>query len=406
MSLGTAVEHCWQDVREAVRMLCRNPGVTTLAILTLALGVGASTATFSLVNGVLLRPLPFPEQHRLVAVGHVTESAGAVNHVFLSSASYLVYRDESQTLSDLAVYFPTGINLSGIEPALRIEGAGVSHNLLPTLGVVPALGRAFAAADDSAGAARVVIISHRFWQQAFGGDGGILGTTVRLDESDAEIVGVMPPTFSFPDDTVDVWYPLRADPGKARNVNFAYRGIGRLAPGVSLAQAEADLDRLFERPFDLYRNEGVSATQLRGMGFQVDVEPLRETLVGDVGDVLWVLMASVGLILLVACANVANLFLVQSEQRERELALRAALGASWGRQVSQFLAQSLVVGLLGGVAGLVFALGGVRLLVMFAPEHWPRLSEVAIDGRVLGFAAAVSILGAAFRFVFCIPILR
>lgn len=379
-----------QDLRLATRRLLRQPGFTAISTLTLALGIGATTAIFSIINGVLLAPLPFPEPDRLVSVGHVSNTTGVPSQVFLSSGSYLVYRDESRTLADLALYFPTGVNLSGIQPPLRVEAAAVSHNLLLTLGTTVALGRGFTEADDEPGANRVAVISHGLWQRVFGADAGIVGTIVRVGERETEIIGVMPPDFGFSSEQIDLWYPARMDLARARNVNFSYQGVGRLLDGASIAQAEAELDGLFERPFELYRNEGLSAEGLRDMGYRVNVRPLVESVVGDVGQVLWVLMAAVGLILLVACANVANLLLVQAEGREREIALQAALGASRGRLARQFLAESALLALLGALAGLALAIVGIRLVIALGPEQLPRLNEIGIDQRVLAFAVGVS----------------
>ncbi|HKS06437.1 MAG TPA: ABC transporter permease [Gemmatimonadaceae bacterium] len=383
----------WIDeLRLAARSLARRPGYAFVAIATLALGVGASVAIFAVVNSVLLRPLPYPSSERIVMVNH---HAPGLNLPELSSSEGMIefYRDAAKTITRMAAVSNPSVNLTGNGPAERIEVERVTPEFFDVVATYPARGRAFAAQDVVEGAAGVVILTHASWQSRFGGDASILGRRIEIDGQQTEIIGVMPKGFAFPDPSVQALLPLYMSAAKPFGA-FGLVGLARLAPGATLESARAELVSLQARLPDRFQGQA-TADFLKRAGWNATLVTLHERNVRDIRATLWILLGGVGLLLLIATANVANLFLVRAESRQREMALRAALGASRWRMAATFLAESGVVGVAGGVLGLIIAWAGVRLLVANGPEQLPRLYEVQINGTVFAFAAIITIAASA-----------
>jgi predicted permease len=385
------IERVTQDVRFAFRTIHKNAGFAAAAIATLGLGVGATTAVFTVVNGVLIRPLPYPEPDALVAVWHSAEFQSVrSNNIQLSSTMYLAYREHNTTFQDFGVWHTAAASVTGIGEPEEIRTLVVTHGILPAIGVPPALGRWFSEADDTSGTPETVILSHGYWQRRFGGAPAVLGQTITIDSRPRQVIGVMPRTFQFMNSNSDVILPQRFEGDQLQpNDVHAYNGIARLKRGVSLAQANADVARMLPIWIAEY---GTSGPVLTAAHFAADLRPLKQDVVGDVGQVLWVLMATIGIVLLIACANVANLHLVRTDGRRQELTVRAALGAGWIDVARQLLVESLMLGVLGGALGLGLAYAGLRLLTAMGPANLPRLAEVSIDPLVLAFTLAVSLL--------------
>ena len=372
-----------QDVRFAVRVLSRSPLFGLIAVLTLALGIGANTALFSVVNGVLLNPLPYPESGRLVAV---YEKNAGQDKAPISYLNFLDWERQTQTLGLIAMYRHEDYNLIGATQSERLNGFMISARFFATLGVHPAWGRDFNPADDRLGAAPVAILSDGFWHRHFGGDPGILGKPVALNGTDYTVVGILPASFLFYGVDRDVYVPLGQwdDPSfRDRRVDMSAHAVGRLKPGVTLEQARADMDDVGRRLAALYpeadKNVGIS------------LYPMKEDIVGDVQPLLVVLLAAVGFLLLLACANVASLLLARSMSRAGEFAIRSALGASRTRIIRQLLTESILLAGLGAVLGVVLAFAGTRGVIQSLPGTLPRAQNVSLDGRVLLFTLCISL---------------
>jgi putative ABC transport system permease protein len=373
----------WQDLRYGARMLLKNPGFSAVIALTLALGIGANAALFSVVNGVLLNPLPFQRPEQLVALNQRLPNTGAGS---ISYPNFLDWQRENQSFSAMAVSRSSSFALVGAGEAERARGRRCTANLFSVLGVKPALGRDFAPGEDERGAAPVVIISAELWQRWFGASPDTPGKSLTVDDRDYTVVGVLPADFTLYRGT-DVYVPMGQwnNAGlQNRSAGLGLQGIGRLKPGATLAQAQADLDGLMRRLAEAYpeANRGVGAA----------VIPLKERLVGDVGPSLWMLLGAVGFVLLIACVNVSNLLLARATGRTREFAIRAALGAGRGRLLRQSLTESVLLALAGGGLGLLFAALGTRAALNALPTGLPRADEVGLDARVLLFTAAISLL--------------
>ena len=379
-------------LKQVLRRLVQLPVFTTVAVMTLAIGIGANTAIFSVIEGVLLRPLPYPHADRLVAVDHAAPGVGMKS---IGSAPFLYFttRDEARTLATIGLWTSGTVSLTGLAEPEEVRTLFVTEDVLPSLGVQPALGRTFSTRDNSPGSPQTVILFAGYWRSKFGSDPSAVGRRILLDGDAREIIGVLPDSFRFLDRKAALVLPLRFDRNKTFLGNFSYAAVARLEPGVTIAQANADVERVI--PLALKRfppYPGFSTKMFDEARLSPHVRPLKQDLVGDVSTVLWVLMGTIGMVLLIACANVANLLLVRAEGRQQELAIRAALGAGRGQIARELLIESTVLGICGGIVGLGLAYGALRLLITLAPTNLPRLDEISIDGVVLLFTLAISIV--------------
>lgn len=397
-----------QQLRRGARRLVRAPVFSITAALTIALGIGATTAVFSLVNGVLLRPLPFAQPDRLVDISHSMVLQG-ISHVDQSDGTYLYYRRANHVFTDVGAYRAADVNLSAVgmadaTSARRMEAARASASLFGVLGVAPLRGRAFRADEDLPGAQPVAIIGERLWKEQFASDPGIVGRGIVIDGVVHQVVGVMPRSFAFPDEETALWVPIGMDPANTKTAAFDYRAVGRLRPGVTLQAATADLARLLpEVPGAFPGRLTAGAITLTHM--EPVVRPLRDVMLGGVGQALWVILGAAALLLLIACANVANLFLVRAEERQHELVIRRALGGGRSVIVAEFFSEGLILALLGGVLGVALAEAGLRALrSMPSGIAIPRLAGVGLDGGVLAVAAGATLLTAFVMSV--VPALR
>jgi putative ABC transport system permease protein len=379
-------------MRHAARRLLANPAFSLTAAITLATAIGANALIFSVVNGVLLKPLPYPDPERLVGVWHVAPgiAPGPMNQ---APSTYFTYRDEGQVFVDMGLWDDTTVTVTGRGEPEQIEALAVTDGTLPLLGVRPALGRTFTKEDDAPGPADTVMLSHAYWMRVFNGHPNAIGQHLLVNGRGREIIGVLPEDFRFLRYTPSVVYPFRFNRAELMLGNFSFQGIARLKPGVSIEQANADIARLIPTLYGRFRlPPGFTREMFEAVRLGPLVRPLAVDVVGDIGGMLWVLLGTVGLVLLVACANVANLFLVRAEGRQQELAVRMALGAGTKRVARELLTESVLIGLLAGVLGVGLAYGGIRLLVYLQPARLPRLSEITLDPIVLLFTLAVSVL--------------
>lgn len=377
---GTPMQTLFQDLRYALRTLRKSPGFTAVAVLTLALGIGANTAIFSVVDGVALRPLDYPEPARIVAVWPDRD---------FSKEEFLLFREQSRAYEAIAAYSGGAVTATGAgEPELAL-GPAATAGFFSVLGTEPALGRVFLPGDDRPGAEPGVVLSHEFWRRRFGGDTAAIGRTLELDGVPHTVLGVMPPGFEFLQNDAALATPLVLDPEAGDFSNARYlKLVARLRPGVTSEQATAEVRGIARRWHADDRASAASAVQAR-------VVDLREQLVGDVRSTLLLLMAAVGFVLLIACANVASLLLARAADRRREVALRAALGAARLRLLRQLMTEGLLVSVLGAAAGVMVALWAVPGLVRLLPTGFPRLSTVRIDGSVLAFTSGLMLLTGA-----------
>ncbi len=382
-----------RDLRHGIRGLRRTPVFTMLAVLTIAVGIGATTAVFTVLNAVLLRPLPYRDADRLVEVTHRAPGldlpGGVVN---LATTQLVSYREHNTTFEAIGLWTRFNVTVTGDGPPEQIRCLQVTHDTLQALDVVPASGRPFTPADEAPGSPDTILLAHGFSQRRFGGDPSIVGRTILIDSRPRQVVGVMPQDFRFLADEVDVLLPLQVDRSQLRLGGFNLRGVARLKPGVTIAAANADVARMIPGWLQAWpAPAGVSHAVFESARFTPDLRPLKEALVGDIGDVLWVVMGAVAVVLLIGCANVANLLLVRGEGRQQELAIRSALGAARGRLARALVIESLVLSLAGGLCGLLLAAAGVRGLVAYAADLLPRAHDIAIDPVALIFTLAVSV---------------
>ncbi len=389
---------------QILRRLRRSPSFTLVTILTLAIGIGANTAIFSVVNGVLIKPLPYPEPERLVAVW---QTAHGINIPQLNAApsTYWTYREEGRTFQDIGVWQGGSATITGLAEPEQVQSLYMTDGVLPILSVPPLHGRWFTREDDRPNAARTVILTHGYWRRRFASDPSVLGRAMNIDGRPHTVIGVMPERFRFLDSRASLLMTLKLDRGKAFVGNFSYQALARLKPGVTLTQANDDVKRMLAiMPQKFPPAPGLSMKVFEQARIGPDVHPLDQDVIGDAGRLLWVLMGSIGLLLLIACASVANLMLVRTEARQQELAVRAALGADWRRLAGELFSESMGLAMAGGVIGIAMAYGAVRALVSIAPPGLPRLDEIAIEPAVLAFAVAVSLVaGVLFGLI---PVLK
>jgi putative ABC transport system permease protein len=378
------------DLRYTVRKLMRAPLFTTVAILTLAVGIGSNAAIFSVVNGVLLKPLPFEDPETLVGIWHTAPGLG-FPEVNQSPGLHFTYASESRAFESVGMWDNGSVSVTGLDEPEQVESIQVTYQTLPMLGIQPVIGRTFTAEEDSPDGAYTALLGHAYWQDRFGSDPGVLGRTVVVNGISRQIIGVMPEGYRFLRYDPAVYLPFRFDESEVFIGNFSYQAVGRLLPDATVEQANADVERMIPIAVDRYPG-GLTLGMLREARFGALVRPLKEDVVGDLGSVLWLLLGTVAIVLLIACANVANLFIVRAEGRQREIAVRTAIGAGRAKIASQILMESLVLGTGGGVAGLALAFGGLRLLVALGPESLPRLNEIGMDPLVLGFTVAISLV--------------
>ena len=393
----TALESVLSDVRFALRRLLKSPGFTATILLTLAIGIGANTAVFSVVNSVLLKPLPYPHSEELAALWMNAPGAGGLSSfqsgLQLSASMYLTFTRQNRSFQSMGVWQMRTANVTGIAQPDEVNAAFLSDGVLETLRVPAMVGRWFRAADQDPRGAKSVMLSYGYWQRRFGGDRGVIGRGLQVDGQTRTIAGVMPRGFRMVDQDFDLLIPLAFDPTNQKLAGFGYTGIARLKPGVSLAQADADVARLIPMWMDSWTNgPGSNPHYYEVWRITPNFRPLKQQVIGNVSNVLWVVMATVGLVMLIACVNIANLLMVRAETRHQELSIRAALGAGRARIVRELLMESMLLGLMGGIVSIGVAYAGLRLLVAMGPTDLPRLTEVSFDAGSLEFTFALAVL--------------
>ncbi|HEU4687729.1 MAG TPA: ABC transporter permease, partial [Vicinamibacterales bacterium] len=387
-----------RDLRLALRGVRRRPGFTLAVVLTLALGIGANTAIFGVVDGVLIKPLPYPDAEELVAIEHVAPGFTAAQ-LRMSASQYFTYREEGRVFQQIGLYGDGGRTITGVGEPEQARALFVTYDVLQALGVRPQLGRLFAEADATPGKtpfAPVVILTHAYWQRRFGGDRSVIGRRLIADATPVEVIGVMPDGFRFLDmePAAEVISLIALDRSRLFIDGFNFSALARLKPGMDVADANADITRMLP----IWLNAWPVPRQIAGRqvfeNWRITpaVQPLKDEVVGGVGDMLWILMATIGMVLLIACANVANLMLVRSESRRHEFAVRTALGAGRGHIAREVLVESLVLSLIGGALGVALAYAGLRVVVATAPTTLPRVEDIALDPRAMAFALAASLL--------------
>src|SRR5262245_57918895 len=379
-------------MKYALRRLFKSPAFALTAIITVGAAIGANALIFSVVNGVILKPLPYTHPETLVGAWLV--APGVMQEPLTQSAgTYFMIRDSGQSFEDIGLWQSGSATITGRGEPEQVETLLVTDATLPVLGITPALGRIFTREDDLPNGPNVVLISYRYWQRAFGASPSAIGQTLMFNGAAREVIGVLPENFRFLRADPLVVAPLKIDRATTHVAGFNYRGIARLKPGVSIAQANADVERLLPSLTDRFPlPPGFTKKLFDDARFGSLVRPLDVDVVGDIGNMLWILLGTVGLVLLVACANVANLFLVRAEARQQELAIRLALGAEARKVAWQLMSESLLVAMIGGVLGVALAYGGIQLLVYLRPAQLPRLSEITIDPIVLLFTLGISLV--------------
>jgi len=379
-----------QNIRHAVRSLRRSPGFTGVASLTLALGIGAAAAVFTVVDAVLLEPLPFDEPDELIGIWH--EALGLdIELAQSATALHFTYRDHGRVLDDVGHWDRRDVAVTGVGEPEQVAAVRMTASLLAVLRVEALVGRRFTEADDLPGAPATALLSESYWRERFVADPDAVGRVIEVDGRPREIVGVLPGWFALPGSDARLYVPLQLDRAATVLGDFTYSGMGRLTSGATVEDASADLERMLPLAPEFFPG-AMTPANLAASGLRPVVHPLKDDYVGDVDDVLWVIFGSVAILLLIACANVANLFLVRSEARRREMAVRTAIGAGRGRITGHFLAESLLLGVSGGALGLALAVLGVRVLVGLESTQLPRVAEIAADGSVLAFTAAVAVI--------------
>src|SRR5258706_274190 len=375
-----------------LRRLARAPMFTIITALTLAIGIGANSAIFSVINGVLLKPLPYPHPEELI---DLTLAAPGVILPETNEAPFLyfTYREQGRSFQGVGLYEWTTPSVTGLAEPEDVTSLNVTAGVLPMLGIQPELGRWFSEKDDAPGSPPTTILTSGWWHTRFGGDRAVIGRQVMVAGISREVIGVMPANFRFLDREAALLLPLQLDRNKAYLGQFDYPGIARLKPGVTIEQASADIARLI--PIALHSfppQTGLTVKEFEDVRLGPKLKYLKQFLIGDLAKALWVLMGTIGIVLLIACANVANLLLIRAEGRQQELAIRRALGASWRGIARQLLMESVGLGLLGGALGLGLAYGAIRVLIAIAPAHLPRLDEISMDPGVILLTLAIALV--------------
>jgi predicted permease len=380
-------------LKQVFRRLAHAPLFTVITLITLAAGVGGNTVVFSVLESVLLKPLPYPRPAELIGVWHTAPGINVLN-LNMAPSNYFIYREQNKTFQDIGAYQGDSDSVTGLAEPEKVDALNVTDGTLPLLGIPPMQGRLFTRQDDSPGSPDTVVLTYGYWRKKFAASNSAVGQSITIDGKPREIIGVLPQSFHFLDwKDPAVILPLKWDRNKLFLGNFSYETLARLKPGVTMEQASADLARMIPivaRSFPA--PPGFNAKIFDDARIGPNLRPLKHDVVGDVGGTLWVLMGSIGMVLLIACANVANLLLVRIEGRRQELAVRSALGASPYRIAGELFLESFVLGLLGSVIGLGLAFATLRILVVMSPSGIPRIHEIGIDGPVLLFTFAVSIL--------------
>jgi predicted permease len=392
-----SVEEFLADVRYGLRALRHNPMFTAISLLTIAIGIGANTAVFSVVNSVLLKPLNYPNAEQLVSLHQIAPGAPGLadfeSGLHLSPSMYFTYAEHNRAFQSLGVWDTGTASVTGLAEPEQVRTVEVSDGVLQAMEVPPAVGRWLSEADQVPRGPQRVMLSYGYWQRRFGGDPSIVGRNITVDARPREVVGVLHKGFRLVDTDFDVMVPLAFDRRNLILAGFGFDGVARVKPGVTIPEANADLTRMLPIWMDSWTNgPGTNPHFYETWKITPMIRPLKREIIGNVSDVLWVVMGTIGLVMLVACANVTNLLLVRVEGRQQELAVRAALGASWGRMIRGLLIESMMLGLMGGALGAALAYAGVRLLLAIGPANLPRLSEISLDARTLGFTVLLALL--------------
>ena len=395
------LESILADLRLALRRLRKSPGFGITVLLTLAIGIGANTAVFSVVNSVLLKPLPYPDAGRLVSLSlnapGATGLASFQNGLPLSASMYFTFSEQNRTFQSLGIWFARRSNVTGLARPEEVKMVLVTAGVIETLGVGPLAGRALTPADQVPNGPKTVLLGWGYWQRRFGGDLSAIGRSIVIDSEARTVVGVMPRGYRVVDQDFDILVPFAFERDKLQLSGFGFPGIGRLKPGVTISEANADIARTIPIWMGSFTNG--PSTDLRALiawRITPDFHSLKQEVTGNVGGVLWLVMGTIGIVLLIACVNIANLLLVRAEARQVELAIRAALGAGRGRIARELLLESVLLGLLGGVVGLAVAAAALRLLVFIGPANLPRLDEISLDARSVIFTFGVSLFSGLF----------
>jgi predicted permease len=392
-----SLESVLLDIRHGLHALSRSPVFTVVALLTIAIGIAANAVVFSVVNSVLLKPLSYPHAEQLVALHQTAPGAEGLadfeNGLLLSPSMYFTYSDHNQIFQSVGVWSTGTANVTGISEPEQVRTVSVSDGVFQALAIRPARGRWFSQIDQEPNGPKRVILSYGYWQRRFGGDPAVIGRNIMLDSQSREIVGVMPKRFRFVDTNFDLAAPLAFSRVNLPLAGFGFHGIARLKPGATITEANADLARLLPIWMDSWSNgPGQNSHIYEQWRITPMIHPLKQEVIGNVGEFLWLVMATISLVMLIACANVTNLLLVRIEARQHELAVRTALGAGRARIVRGLLVESVMLGIMGGVVGVVFAYVGVHSLVAIGPSDLPRLDEISIDARTLAFTFILSAL--------------
>ena len=393
------LESVLADLKLAFRRLAKSPGFAITVLLTLAIGIGANTAVFTVVDSILLKPLPYPQPEQLAAVWlHAPGAAGLTTFaegLRLSPSMYLTFAEHNRTLQSIGVWISGTANVTGIAQPEEVHTTYISDGVLQTFNVPPTAGRWILTADQVPHSHQVAMLSYGYWQRRFGGDPAVIGRNIEVDSQTREIVGVMPRGFEVVNQDFDLLIPLAFDPRHQILAGFGYNGIARLKPGLTVGQANADIARMLDIWMDSWtNNDGGDPHFYKTWKISGAIRPMKQEVIGNVGNVLWVVMGTIGVVMLIACANVANLLLVRAEGRQQELATRAALGAGRARIAREVLTECVLLALIGGVGGIGIAEAGLRLLAHSGPANLPRLHEISLDAHSIAFTLGLSLFSA------------